>query len=76
MGERDQRRASGVIEVCLAHEGGNRVRAAYNRAKFNDERRALLAAWAEYLAREPARVLPIEAMLLESCNASRYTVPI
>lgn len=50
-----------VIEACLAHEEGNRVRAAYNRAKFNDERRALLAAWAEYLQREPAQVLPFKS---------------
>lgn len=38
-----------VIEACLAHEEGNRVRAAYNRAEFAAERRALLAAWARYL---------------------------
>lgn len=50
-----------VIEACLAHEEGNRVRAAYNRARFNDERRALLAAWAEYLQREPAELLPLLA---------------
>jgi integrase len=31
-----------VIEACLAHEEKNRVRAAYNRAQFNDERRVLL----------------------------------
>jgi integrase len=51
-----------VIEACLAHEEGNRVRAAYNRTKFNDERRALLAAWAEYLAREPAQVIPMASV--------------
>lgn len=50
-----------VIEACLAHEEGNRVRAAYNRAKFNDERRALLAAWAEYLARPAAPVFELQA---------------
>lgn len=50
-----------VIEACLAHEEGNRVRAAYNRAKFNDERRALLSVWAEFLARPAAEVLPIRA---------------
>jgi integrase len=50
-----------VIEACLAHEEGNRVRAAYNRAKFNDERRALLAAWAEFLARPAAPVLALES---------------
>jgi integrase len=38
-----------VIEACLAHREGNLVRAAYNRAQFNAERRALLTAWANYL---------------------------
>jgi len=32
-----------------AHEEKNRVRAAYNRAQFNDERRALLEMWASFL---------------------------
>lgn len=50
-----------VIEACLAHEEGNRVRAAYNRAKFNDERRALLEAWAEFLARPAAPVLEFQS---------------
>jgi hypothetical protein len=45
-----------VIEACLAHKEGDRVRAAYNRSKFNDERRALLGAWALYLGR-PAMAL-------------------
>lgn len=40
-----------VIEACLAHEEANRVRAAYNRSEFAAERRALLAAWAQFLAR-------------------------
>lgn len=47
-----------VIEACLAHAERDRVRAAYNRSRFNDERRALLAAWAEFLGRAPAQVLP------------------
>jgi integrase len=38
-----------VIEACLAHREANLVKAAYNRAQFSKERRALLAAWAEYL---------------------------
>jgi integrase len=39
---------SDVIEACLAHREGNKVRAAYNRAKFAAERKALLSAWADY----------------------------
>lgn len=50
-----------VIETCLAHEEGDRVRKAYNRASFNDERRKLLADWAEYLARPAAQILPLRA---------------
>jgi hypothetical protein len=40
-----------VIEACLAHREADLVRKAYMRAQFNDERRALLVAWAGYLAR-------------------------
>lgn len=50
-----------VIEACLAHEESNRVRAAYNRAEFATERRALLVAWADYLARPAADVVPLKA---------------
>lgn len=49
-----------VIEACLAHREADKVKAAYNRAQFNDERRALLAAWADYLAQPAAKVLPFE----------------
>lgn len=49
-----------VIEACLAHEEGNRVRAAYNRAQFADERRALMLAWSDYLARPAALVVQLE----------------
>lgn len=40
-----------VVEACLAHKEADRIRAAYNRALFAEERRALLAAWADYLAK-------------------------
>ena len=38
-----------VIEHCLAHVQANRVRAAYNRHQYQDERRAMLQAWADFL---------------------------
>lgn len=38
-----------VIEACLVHRESDRVKAAYNRAQFAAERRALLLDWAEYL---------------------------
>jgi integrase len=50
-----------VIEACLAHDEANKVRAAYNRAQFNDERAALLVAWSEFLARPAAPVLALVA---------------
>ncbi len=51
-----------VIEACLAHEEKNRVRAAYNRGQFNDERRALLVAWAEFLSKPFAsNIVPLRA---------------
>jgi len=38
-----------VIEACLAHREGDKIRAAYNRAQFTGERRKLLEAWAAHL---------------------------
>lgn len=38
-----------VIEACLAHQEADRVRAAYNKAKFLAERIALLDAWASFV---------------------------
>jgi hypothetical protein len=49
-----------VIEACLAHKEQDRVKAAYNRAQFNEERRQLLTAWANYLTRKPAKVIPLK----------------
>ena len=53
-----------VIEACLAHREGDRIRAAYNRAGFHRERRSLLAVWARYIdgpAFASAAVVPIRA---------------
>lgn len=50
-----------VIEACLAHREADKVKAAYNRAKFTEERQALLSAWADYLAKPAAKVVPFEA---------------
>jgi integrase len=40
---------SRVIEVALAHQDENKVRAAYNRAQFWPERQKLLQDWADLL---------------------------
>ena len=50
-----------VIEACLAHREADKIKAAYNRAQFVEERRALLAAWAEYLDTPAAKVIPLRA---------------
>ncbi|MDM0113511.1 tyrosine-type recombinase/integrase [Variovorax sp. J22R133] len=44
-----------VIEHCLAHVPANRVRAAYNRHAYQDERRKMLQAWANHLDAERAK---------------------
>ena len=38
-----------VIERQLAHQEQNAVRAAYNRAEYLNERRAMMKRWADYL---------------------------
>ena len=38
-----------VIERQLAHEEGNAVRAAYNRAEYLNERRAMMKHWADFI---------------------------
>jgi integrase len=51
-----------VIEACLAHNEADRVRAAYNRAQFTQERAALMLAWTEFLSKPVAsNVVPLRA---------------
>ena len=51
-----------VIEACLAHKEVDRVRAAYNRASFDAERKALLRVWADYCTtNKPSASTEIEA---------------
>jgi hypothetical protein len=38
-----------VIERQLAHQEQNAVRAAYNRAEYLSERRAMMNRWADHL---------------------------
>ena len=38
-----------VIEACLAHKEGDRIRAAYNRAKFKVDRQQLLLEWERFV---------------------------
>uniref|UniRef100_UPI0040572559 tyrosine-type recombinase/integrase n=1 Tax=Candidatus Electrothrix sp. TaxID=2170559 RepID=UPI0040572559 len=41
--------ASEVIEKALAHEEQNKIRAAYNRAEYLEQRRELLQWWGDLL---------------------------
>jgi integrase len=56
-----------VIEACLAHREGDKIRAAYNRAQFATERRKLLDAWAAYLG---GREAPGNVIELPSAKAA------
>jgi integrase len=49
-----------VIEAALAHAEKDKTRAAYCRASFDDERRALLQAWGDFLLNE-AKVIQLPA---------------
>lgn len=50
-----------VIELQLAHQERNKVRAAYNRAQRLAERRTMMQAWADFLdgLRAGGKVVPI-----------------
>lgn len=50
-----------VIEKALAHEERNRVRAAYHRSEYLEQRRELMQWWADYLDALKAnnKVIPI-----------------
>ena len=55
-----------VIERQLAHQERNAVRAAYNRAEYLSERRAMMKYWADCVdvLREGGRVLPLRRVSL------------
>lgn len=49
-----------VIEAQLSHVQESKVRAAYNHARYLDERRELMQAWADYLdaVKQTGKVVP------------------
>ena len=53
-----------VIEAQLAHVEENRVRAAYNHARYTEERRELMQSWADYTdaVRQSGQVIPLRRM--------------
>ena len=52
-----------VIEAQLAHGKSGPLGSAYDRAEFMEQRRNMMAAWAEYLdqLREGAKIIPLRA---------------
>ena len=48
-------------EAALAHTLPNKVEAAYKRTKFLEQRRKMMAAWADYLAMKPNVVQLVSA---------------
>lgn len=50
-----------VIEACLAHREEDKVKAAYARTQFAEDRRQLLAVWARYACAPAAPVLAMPA---------------
>lgn len=55
--------APDVIEAQLAHVKSGPLGAAYDRAEFIDQRRAMMCTWADYLdkLREGAQIIPLRA---------------
>lgn len=48
-----------AAELCLAHAVGNAVERAYRRSDLLERRRALMEAWAGFLAQKAGNVVPI-----------------
>ncbi|MBV5350318.1 hypothetical protein JZU71_04070, partial [bacterium] len=59
-----------VIEVALAHREADRVRAAYNRAKFTDELRMLWQDWANVCDEKEAVVRGRNVLTINSKNSA------
>ena len=48
-----------VAEACLAHVTGNAVSRAYRRTDFLEQRRALMARWAQHVTGQTGAVLQL-----------------
>jgi integrase len=46
-----------VVEMALAHTVGDAAEQAYQRGDMFEKRRRLMAGWAEFCAKPPAKVL-------------------
>ena len=50
-----------AIERQLAHAERNKIRAAYNRSEYLDERRKLMRWWSDYVEARSTNVIPIHS---------------
>jgi integrase len=57
----DTGKAADIAEAALAHVSGSEVERAYQRSDLFERRRGLMEAWAAFLMRPPAEVVPIRA---------------
>lgn len=62
-----------VIEHCLAHVADNRVRAAYNRHAYQEERRVMMQAWASQVDKLRSGILTDRRSRSKSLNESDAT---
>jgi hypothetical protein len=62
-----------VAEMALAHSVGSAVEAAYRRGDLFTKRVSLMDAWAAYLAKPVAKVVPLHAGPQKTLRRSRAT---
>ena len=60
-----------VVDRQLAHAPRNKVDAAYDRAKFLDERTAMMQKWADYLDTVAGKIDPREPRLIKAVTEGR-----
>jgi integrase len=58
----DTGKQADLAEMSLAHVVGSQVERSYRRSDVLEQRRVLMDAWAAYLTREPAQVVPLRAL--------------
>ena len=62
--------APDVIELQLAHQERNKVRAAYNRAQRLEERKKMMQAWANYL--DALRNIQVLDVVVRDATVAHY----
>lgn len=60
-----------VVEACLAHRESNLVKASYNRAGFDADRRELLALWSTFIDSKPGALLDFEQAQAKKAKAKK-----